>query len=866
MTSISPEQQNVVGRPIGRLCVIACAGSGKTRTVVHRVAKLQEMLNGERGRIALLSFSNVAVDTFRRDYRAIQRKSVPARRQSLVEIATFDSFFTTNVLRPHGHHVMGCKTAPFLVQGNEPFIGGFTINLGKFPQGANAISVAFESGTWQFFSSFKNSKTKIDTKLATGLVNRLGKIGAYTHEFGRYWSYKVLTEQAHILRALVRRYPQIVIDEAQDIGPSNEALLNILAAAGSTITLVGDVNQGIFEFNGADGRVLADYHVQKGVDAQELTVNFRSVPNILKVANSLAGRDDKPDRASPALLNGAFFTTFRQDKREDLLGLFGNMLEAAGVPQQNAVVLCRGNEWVNHWRGAEPDQGRGSTKYFAQAAVLRDRVRNFDAAFNSAIRGLLGLLENPPTELATQLRRPSADDTVRAMRRILWKFLRDETSGLPAASLPASTHWQPLLLARIKGLLEQLTAVSGIAAATNISNRLSKAGLSASPLAEQQTTSPGIIAQIRVDTVHGVKGESIDAVMYVASKEHARELIAGPKTEVGRIGYVALTRARNLFLLAIPEATEEDFAAALETHGVQRYPSSCSSTNDRNKSIEKREVIAIPGRSNGASGDPEPNIGVRDAVETLRCDRSADYSHQEPIAIVPLPIVKVAAYENSTPARPGADRSAGNWEPPENGDWYASFAELSAREVENVDYSISVVDRKSAIAVVAPHGGFIEPGTSQLTQAIAGENFSSYIFSGLRPGRRHSELHITSTSFDEKTCLDLLSRTETVLGIHGRSDGDDPETIFLGGRDLVLKSQIESELKLGGFKSTGNGHRLPGVERDNICNRGTSSAGVQLEIPRTLRDRLVDDNALRMRFVECVRIALGPNEGRRGDG
>lgn len=854
MTSISAQQQHVVSRPIGRLCVIACAGSGKTRTVVHRVAKLQEMLNGERGRIALLSFSNVAVDTFRRDYRAIQQKSPLVRRQSLVEIATFDSFFTTNVLRPHGHHAMGCNTAPFLVHGNEPFMDGFTINLGKFPQGANAISAAFESGTWQFFSSFKNSKTKIDTKLATSLVNRLGKIGAYTHEFGRYWSYKVLTEQAHVLKALVRRYPQIVIDEAQDIGPSHEALLNILAAAGSTITLVGDVNQGIFEFNGADGRVLADYHGQTGIDAQELTVNFRSVPSILKVANSIAGRDDKPDRSSPALLNGAFFTTFRQDKREDLLGLFGNMLEAAGVPQQDAVVLCRGNEWVNHWRGAEPDQGRGSTKYFAQAAVLRDRVGRFDAAFSMVIRGFLGLLENPPAELAIQLRRPSGDNMVRAVRQVLWKFLRDETTGLPAASLPASTHWQPLLLARIKGQLEQLTAVSGITAAANISSRLSKAGLSASPLAEQQTTSPGTMIQMRVDTVHGVKGESIDAVMYVASKEHARELLAGPKTELGRIGYVALTRARNLFLLAIPEAAEDDLAAALATHGLQRYPSSCFSTDDQNTSM--------PSRSGSASSEPEPNVGVMDAVETLRYDRSADYSPQEPVAVVPLPIVKVTACENSAPARPAAEGSAENWKPPETGDWYANFAELSAREVENVDYSISVADRRSAIAVVAPHGGFIEPGTSQLTKAIAGENFSSYIFSGLQHGRHHRELHITSTNFDEKTCLDLLSRTKTVLGIHGRSDGDDPETIFLGGKDLTLRSKIEAEFKRGGFKSTGNGHRLPGVEPGNICNRGTLSAGVQLEIPRTLRDRLVVDEALRRRFVECVRTALGPNKGR----
>lgn len=854
MTTISPQQQLVVDRPSGRLCVIACAGSGKTRTVVHRVAKLEQMLGGERGRIALLSFSNVAVDTFRHDYRAIQQKSaLAAQKQNRVEIATFDSFFTTNVLRPHGHHSMGCKTAPFLVHGSEPFMGGFTINLGKFPQSAQTISATFDGGKWEFYSAFKNSKTKIDTKLATALIGRLGKVGAYTHEFGRYWCYKVLTEQPHILRALARRYPQIVVDEAQDIGPSHGVLLDILAAAGSTITLVGDVNQGIFEFNGADGRFLANYHQQKDTDAQELTINFRSVPDILNAANSLAGRDDKPDRNSLSLLNGAFFTTFRQDKREDLLDLFGTMLKAAGISPKNSVVLCRGNEWVNHWRGAVPDQGRGSAKYFAQAAILRDRVGNFDAAFSMLIRAVLGLLEKPPADLTAQIRKPDADQKARSMRRLLWKFLRDETKGLPAASLPASTEWQPLLLIRTKALLEQLTTISGTAAATNISSRLSKAGLSTSPLAEQQLTTLDAAAQFRVDTVHGVKGESIDAVMYIASKEHARELIAGPKTEVGRIGYVALTRARNLFLLAIPEATEKDFATPLEAHGVKRYPLTEHSGSVSNESSDNRRIEGTVGQSEVDTR--RQNIDTGYHVPAV----CAAHSSQEPTEFISPPIRADVTSENRT-ARTAEERPPKTWFPPETGDWYASFSELSAREIENLDYQISVVNRGSMVAVIAPHGGHIEPGTSELARAIAGEDLSTYIFSGLRPGRHHREMHITSTNFDEKRCVDLLSHTHTALGIHGRSDAGDPETVFLGGRDFALGSRIAAELERGGFKSKSDGHGLPGVEPRNVCNRGTASAGVQLEVPRTLRDRLVADASLRAAFVGCVRAALPSNK------
>ncbi|WP_081593160.1 poly-gamma-glutamate hydrolase family protein [Rhizobium sp. PDO1-076] len=111
-----------------------------------------------------------------------------------------------------------------------------------------------------------------------------------------------------------------------------------------------------------------------------------------------------------------------------------------------------------------------------------------------------------------------------------------------------------------------------------------------------------------------------------------------------------------------------------------------------------------------------------------------------------------------------------------------------------------------------------------------------------------------------------FSHTHTALGIHGRSDCDDPETIFLGGRNLALRAQIAAELERGGFKSECDGHRLPGVEPRNICNRGTSLAGVQLEVPRTLRDRLVADDPFRAAFVKCVRAVLPPIRELQGDG
>ena len=59
---------------------------------------------------------------------------------------------------------------------------------------------------------------------------------------------------------------------------------------------------------------------------------------------------------------------------------------------------------------------------------------------------------------------------------------------------------------------------------------------------------------LRVETVHQVKGESIDAVLYIATNANISALLTGTATEEGRIGYVALTRAKNLFWLAVPNS------------------------------------------------------------------------------------------------------------------------------------------------------------------------------------------------------------------------------------------------------------------------------------------------------------------------
>lgn len=185
-------------------------------------------------------------------------------------------------------------------------------------------------------------------------------------------------------------------------------------------------------------------------------------------------------------------------------------------------------------------------------------------------------------------------------------------------------------------------------------------------------------------------------------------------------------------------------------------------------------------------------------------------------------------------------------------DQYCNFADLAARETEGLHYRICLIERPSPVVIVAPHGGRIEPGTSQTAALIAADNFSLYCFEGLVSGRR---LHITSARFDEPRALRLVEASQIAVGIHGRADKGDHQTIWLGGLHESLRDAIGVALRRAGFK-TSTDHPMQGKAPNNICNRGRIGAGVQLELPRSLRDTFFYDASNRQAFASAVRCSI----------
>lgn len=171
-------------------------------------------------------------------------------------------------------------------------------------------------------------------------------------------------------------------------------------------------------------------------------------------------------------------------------------------------------------------------------------------------------------------------------------------------------------------------------------------------------------------------------------------------------------------------------------------------------------------------------------------------------------------------------------------DKYPDFETLSKHERSGVDFRILVRRAKARFAIVAPHGGGIEPGTSEIAEEVAAQEWSYYAFEGLK-AKGNSDLHITSTRFDEPMCLTLVSQSKTIVTIHGEYSDADGEGVFMGGLDAKLGTRLGAGLKAKGFAVGRHPDpRLQGLEPNNVCNRGTSGKGVQLELSRTVRSEM----------------------------
>jgi phage replication-related protein YjqB (UPF0714/DUF867 family) len=195
-------------------------------------------------------------------------------------------------------------------------------------------------------------------------------------------------------------------------------------------------------------------------------------------------------------------------------------------------------------------------------------------------------------------------------------------------------------------------------------------------------------------------------------------------------------------------------------------------------------------------------------------------------------------------------------------------------------------------AILAPHGGGIEAGTSELCLAIAGYHpagsiatpaqgptYDYWMFEGLRTSNNR-DLHVTSTHCDDGIALSLSAGSLYGLGLHGctpaqAGEPDGTAAVLVGGRGTTFKQHLLDAFRAAGFRTVDAAGipELRGEEPDNIANRTLLGTGAQLEITTPLREVMFGTNTRAERkntttplfwdFVNAARAAIARLEAGR---
>jgi superfamily I DNA/RNA helicase len=536
----------------------ASPGSGKTWTSCRRFIWRGANWPHSVGGLALLSFTNAAI-------REFKEATIQIGRQRLLSdpnyVGTFDSFVERYIITPFGHLIADLSKRPKLFTAARPGdwnnkkLQAWMVVAGnrKRPVPAWEI-IPFPAGTDGHIQiGYKTSSSyggKVLTIQGHNPVKEFMSTGFYTHSQRVYWACRLLVKRPHIAALIARRFPEIVVDEAQDTNAWLLILLNILRKQGSRITLIGDPDQCIYEFSMADATSLPKLKDKWQIPEKPLSRSFRCNNEIAAAVKNVGGNEAFTgcgDRSHKQ--HGAFIVREASGQFTDSISTFLQIIKNTGIPLGSSAIICRAHRQLESVRGeANYRDFKGKTRELAKAAFIRDCHWDYSGAFR-IIEAFLREITGDADLWRVIDDTPESEEAWR-LRLSIWKFVKSP-ERLPTVQ-KCGAEWIETLRLQMALLLKEC----GIEVEIALGRIIRKTGLDDSqmqlPLFAEQETFP----TVRQDTIHQVKGESIDAVLAIGSPKFWNSVISAIESnetsEDRRLAYVAMTRARHVLCVALP--------------------------------------------------------------------------------------------------------------------------------------------------------------------------------------------------------------------------------------------------------------------------------------------------------------------------
>lgn len=559
----SPAQLALIGNP-GSQVVRACPGAGKTQSIVERFIR-RPGLDGDRSGVALLSFTNAAIDAAQERCR-----DHPELLKAPNFVGTIDSFINRYIVGPiHAvalgqppsfrdtwDNVPGTIFKPKLNPRLQMHLSWFSFG----PDGTATLVPRRIPGDRPWIKNAAESIRAAVESEARFVRKQRTLAGFVDCEYARHLMTSYFADQALadcLRRRFAHRFGEVIIDEFQDSNEGDVALIRFLASAGINVVMVGDVDQAIFGFRQAtpvDLDALAAV-VEPGKD---LDGNYRSTPAICTLVESLRHGDSRDVACGPYKDEPRPVLVLRTNGPAGVAAEIAALAAREGFTPDQLVVLAHKNSDARQYAGAgkPPNSAFKRIDRLARATATirdgqakpRDRAQAL-ATFESIMREVAGDL----TDLSDGDFFEACRVTERQFRagclRLAWRispyeaspreFQKAIRSGIAALGW---AEWFPSLGTKLKVTDEKWD--------------------------QKQTPTADRPSALSWSTAHGYKGLQSPAVAVVIPKPRGGGVQEGvtywdtrEAHETRRVLYVAASRAEQLLILVVDNSQH---AAVLE--------------------------------------------------------------------------------------------------------------------------------------------------------------------------------------------------------------------------------------------------------------------------------------------------------------
>lgn len=397
LDTLNGPQREAVLCTEGPLLVLAGAGSGKTRVLTHRIAHLVEDLNVAPWQIMAITFTNKAAAEMRE------------RLQSLIGggargmwVSTFHSM-CVRILRTDCERVGFAKGFTIYDDSDskrlvEQIMDELNIDKKRYPIPALRNRISQAKNDLQVAEVFAEKTSdqvgQVAARVYTRLQERLRQLNAFDFDDLLLYTWLLLKNHPDVLAAYQNRFRYLMVDEYQDTNHAQYVLTQLLAAAHKNIMVVGDDDQSIYSWRGADLRNILDFEKDyPEARVVKLEENYRSMGNILAAANAVIANNltRKPKKLFTSKSAGDKISVYSATDERDEGRWIASEIEhqhGEGMSYNQIAVFYRTNAQSRMledmlMRAGVPYRLIGGTRFFDRAEI-RDVMAYLNLVVNPA--------------------------------------------------------------------------------------------------------------------------------------------------------------------------------------------------------------------------------------------------------------------------------------------------------------------------------------------------------------------------------------------------------------------------------------------------------------------------------------------------